>query len=88
MLAYGKPGDVLLGISTSGNAENVRRAAVTAKALGMTVVGLTGESGGKLRELCDVCVRASETETYRVQEEHLNFYHRMCIEIENAFFAE
>lgn len=88
VLAYGRPGDVLLCISTSGNAENVRRAAVTAKALGMTVIGLTGETGGKLREVCDLCVRADETETYRVQEKHLQFYHRMCIEIENAFFAE
>ena len=88
VLAYGRPGDVLLCISTSGNAENVRRAAVTARALGLTVIGLTGESGGKLREACDLCVRADETETYRVQEKHLQFYHRMCIEMEDRFFAE
>lgn len=86
--AYGQPGDVLLCISTSGNAENVRRAAVTARALGLTVIGLTGETGGKLREVCDLCVRADETETYRVQEKHLQFYHRMCIEMEDRFFAE
>ena len=88
VMAYGKPGDVLLCISTSGNAENVRRAAITARALGLTVIGLTGENGGRLRGLCDVCVHAEQTETYRIQEEHLQFYHRMCIEIENAFFVE
>ena len=88
VMAYGVPGDVLLCISTSGNAENVRRAAIAAKAAGMTVIGLTGETGGKLAEICDITVRARETETYLVQEEHLQFYHRMCIRIENAFFAE
>ena len=88
VMAFGRPGDVLLCVSTSGNAENVRRAAVTAKALGLSVVGLTGETGGKLRQLCDVCVRVDETETYLVQEKHLQFYHRMCIDIENAFFTE
>lgn len=88
VLAYGRPGDVLLCISTSGNAENVRRAAVTAKAKGLKVIGLTGAKGGRLLELCDITVRAEETETYLVQEEHLHFYHRMCIDIENAFFAE
>ena len=88
VMAYGQPGDVLLCISTSGNAENVRRAAVAAKAKGLTVIGLTGAKGGRLLDVCDLTVRADETQTYLVQEEHLHFYHRMCIDIENAFFAE
>ena len=88
VMAYGLPGDVLLCISTSGNAENVRRAAVTAKAKGMKVIGLTGADGGKLLGICDVTIRAANTETYRIQEEHIVFYHQLCIDIENEFFAE
>lgn len=88
IVAYGLPGDVLLCISTSGNAENVRRAAITAKAKGLTVIGLTGVGGGKLLEICDLTVRAGHTETYRIQEEHIAFYHQLCIDVENAFFSE
>ena len=68
---YGKPGDVFLGISTSGNAENVMYAAVTAKAKGMKVVGLTGKHGGKLAGIADAAVIVPEMETYKIQELHL-----------------
>ena len=64
---YGKKGDVLLGISTSGNSKNVVYAAVTAKAKGMMVIGLTGEKNSKMSEMSDVCIRVPETETFKVQ---------------------
>ena len=83
---YGKPGDVLLGISTSGNSKNVLYAAVTAKAKGMKVIGLTGQKESKLSEMADVCIRVPETETYMVQELHLPVYHVLCLMIEENNF--
>lgn len=80
--ALGQEGDVLLGISTSGNAENVRYAAMTAKAKGMKVIGLTGKTGGRLKEYCDCCICVPETETYRIQELHLPVYHCICRMVE------
>ena len=71
VLAYGQPGDMLLGISTSGNARNVELAMRAAKLKGVTCVGLTGMGGGRLRALSDILIEAPETETYRVQEEHI-----------------
>ncbi|MEM3745071.1 MAG: SIS domain-containing protein [Candidatus Bathyarchaeia archaeon] len=71
-------GDVLLGISTSGNAENVFYAAVTAKALGLTVIALTGESGGRLSEVADIAIKVPASETSRVQEMHSIIYHALC----------
>ena len=88
VLALGKPGDVLIGISTSGNAKNVAAAAKVAKGLGMTVIGLTGQHGGALKELSDICVCVPETETYRVQELHLPVYHCLCAAVEEHFFEE
>lgn len=83
---YGKPNDVFLGISTSGNSKNVLYAAVTAKAKGMKVIGLTGESESKLSKLADVCVKAPQKETYMVQELHLPIYHCWCLMLEDHFF--
>jgi D-sedoheptulose 7-phosphate isomerase len=83
----GRPGDVFFGISTSGNSLNILYASQTAKAVGMSVVGLAGENGGKLRELCDVCITVPETETYKIQELHLPVYHTMCLALENEFFG-
>lgn len=85
---YGNQGDVLLAISTSGNAENVLAAAQVAHALGITVMALTGASGGRLREVADVLIAVPETETYRVQELHLPVYHTLCAAVEAHFFAE
>ena len=85
--AYAREGDVLLGISTSGNARNVIAAAVAAKARGAAVIGLTGETGGQLLARCDVCVRAPARETYRVQEMHLPLYHALCAALEQAVFG-
>lgn len=83
---FGKAGDIFWGISTSGNSKNVIYAAVTAKAKGMKVVGLTGVKDSKLSELADVCIRVPETETYKVQELHLPVYHCLCLMLEEEFF--
>ena len=88
VLALAKPGDVLLCISTSGNAKNVCAAAEVAKALGVFVLGLTGETGGSLRALCDCCICVPERETFKVQELHLPVYHYLCAETEAYFFEK
>ena len=88
LFGYGREGDVFLGISTSGNSENVLSAAVVAKAVGIRVIGLTGAGGGKLAELADVTVRAPAEETYLIQELHLPIYHCWCLMLEEHFFGE
>lgn len=84
---YGNTGDALIGLSTSGNSSNVVRAMQTAKALGMKTIGFTGESGGKLHEICDVCIRVPWKETADIQERHLPIYHTLCIMLEKEFFS-
>lgn len=79
-------GDVLLAFSTSGNSENCVLAAVTAKAMGVTAVALTGADGGELSAVCDITVKAPETETYKVQELHLPIYHALCAMLEEELF--
>ncbi len=86
--AYGKPGDVFLGISTSGNAENVMYAAVAAKAKGLKVLGLLGKDGGKLAKIADAAIIIPEKETYKIQELHLPVYHTLCLMLEDHFYAE
>ena len=85
---YGKPGDVFMGISTSGNAENVMYAAVTAKAKGMKVIALTGKDGGKLAKISDVSIIVPEQETYKIQEYHLPIYHALCFMLEERFYEK
>jgi len=85
--ALGRPGDVFLGISTSGNARNLALACAVAKAKGVTILGLTGRKGGKLRQAADVCICAPEDETYKIQELHLPIYHALCMMLESHFFA-
>ena len=84
---YGKDGDVLLGISTSGNSKNVAYATVVARALGMKVIGLTGAKGGNLANVADVAIKVPETETYMIQELHLPVYHCLCLMLEERFFS-
>ena len=84
--AYGKIGDVFIGISTSGNAENVLVAMKLANEIGMHTIALTGKGGGKLGEVCDILLAVDETETYKVQEEHIKLYHEYCAKIEAHFF--
>jgi len=85
---YGRVGDVLWGLSTSGNSANVLHALKVARAKGMKTIGMTGRSGGQMQELCDVCIRIPETETYKVQELHLPVYHTLCRMLENYFFGD
>lgn len=87
LMGLGKKEDVLFCISTSGNSKNVCAAAIVGKALGITVIGLTGESGGKLKGIANICICAPETETYKIQELHLPIYHYLCAEIEKHFFG-
>lgn len=84
---YGKANDVFLGISTSGNSKNVCYAAITAKAKGLKVIGLTGAKESKMTKLCDCCIRVPETETYKIQELHLPVYHCLCLMLEEHFFG-
>lgn len=84
---YGKPGDIFLGISTSGNSKNVLYAAVNAKAKGLKVIGLTGAKDNKLMKYADVCIRVPEKETYKIQELHLPVYHSLCMMLEDHFFG-
>lgn len=86
VFGLGKQGDVLVCMSTSGNAKNVYAAATIARALGMTVIGLTGIRGGKLNNVADICIRVPETETFKVQELHLPVYHYLCAATESHFF--
>lgn len=86
VLGLGIPGDILICMSTSGNAKNVFAAAQVAKSLGLTVIGLTGKNGGKLSQVADICIRVPETETYRIQELHLPVYHYLCAAVEAHFF--
>ena len=84
---FGKPEDVFLGISTSGNSKNILYAATVAKAKGMKVIGLTGAKDSKLMKYADVCVKATNTETYMIQELHLPIYHCLCLMLEERFFG-
>lgn len=85
---YGKAGDVFLGISTSGNSKNILYAATTARAIGMKVIGLTGAKNSKLDQMCDVCIKVPQTETYKIQELHLPVYHCLCLMLENEFLRK
>jgi D-sedoheptulose 7-phosphate isomerase len=85
--ALGRPGDVLVALSTSGESANVCAAAETAAARGMTVVALTGADGGRLRALADVAIRVPARETHLVQEYHLPVYHCLSVMLEEEFFG-
>ncbi len=88
LMSLASGNDVLFTISTSGNSENIVCAAKVAKALGLTVIALTGDTGGQLKSMADVSICVPENETYKVQELHLPVYHCICAEIEDRFFAE
>ena len=87
VVGYGNPGDVLLALSTSGNAQNVIDALMVAKAKGLKTIGMTGDSGGKLKEFCDVFINVPETRTAYVQELHLPIYHALCMIVEKEIFG-
>lgn len=87
LFGFGRPGDVFLGISTSGNSKNVMNATVVARASNIKVIGLTGANGGELASVADVAVKVPETETYMIQELHLPIYHCWCLMLEEHFFG-
>ena len=87
VVGYGRPGDVLIGVSTSGSARNVALAVSVAKALGLHTLGLTGQEGGRLRTLCDCTVCVPAAATADVQELHLPVYHALCAMLEEEFFG-
>lgn len=83
---YVREGDAVIGISTSGHSQNVIYAIQVARAFGAVTIGLTGGSGGALRDICDCAIAVPETETLKVQELHLPVYHALCAMVESAFF--
>ncbi|MBQ8970793.1 MAG: SIS domain-containing protein [Lachnospiraceae bacterium] len=85
---YGRPGDVLIGISTSGKAVNVDNAVKTAKALGIGTILFTGKDGGRIKESADISIRLPDSETYRIQELTLPLYHALCLQLEDYFWGE
>ena len=87
VLGLGNKGDLLIGITTSGNSKNVIFAAITAKAKGVKTVALTGGTGGKIKDICDCSIVAPARETYKIQEYHLPIYHNLCLALENEFFG-
>jgi D-sedoheptulose 7-phosphate isomerase len=85
--ALGQAGDVFIAISTSGNSPNILKAISQSKAQGLTVIGLTGRTGGKMKALCDLCLCAPSDSTPRIQECHLVLEHTLCACIEEALFG-
>lgn len=85
--ALGRPGDVFIAISTSGNSPNILKAIEAAKSIGLMVIGLTGRTGGKMNALCDVCLCAPSDSTPRIQECHLIIEHSLCACIEETLFG-
>ncbi len=84
----GKSGDVLLGITTSGNSRNIINAVTVAQAFGLKSIILTGRSGGTVASLADVAIRVPADNVAEIQELHLPVYHWLCIELEEQFFGE
>ena len=88
VMALGGKGDVLLAVSTSGNSKNVLCAARVAKALGLAVIALTGQGGGELSTVADVCISVPADVTYKVQELHLPICHYLSAAVEATLFEE
>jgi D-sedoheptulose 7-phosphate isomerase len=82
----GRPGDVLVGLSTSGNSENVLRAFAAASGLGVRTIGLTGEGGGRMGNAADLCIRVPSARTNEIQEMHIAIGHLLCEMVETALF--
>ncbi|MCP5467657.1 MAG: D-sedoheptulose 7-phosphate isomerase [Deltaproteobacteria bacterium] len=84
--AFAKAGDVFFGLSTSGNSANVVKALEYCRRKKVTTVGFTGETGGKMKELCDVLINVASTDTPRIQEAHMNLGHTICEILEARLF--
>lgn len=86
LLTLGKPEDVLIAISTSGNSKSILNACLVAKSIGMKVVALTGKDGGVLKYISDEKIIVPLNDTYLIQEEHLAIYHALCLQVEEEYF--
>lgn len=86
--ACAQAGDVFIGLSTSGNSPNILRALEQARKMGVYTVGMTGETGGKMLEACDVCLRVPSRETPRIQESHITLGHVICGLVEHIIFPQ
>ena len=86
VMGYGKPDDTIIGLSTSGNSQNVVNACKVAKASGIKTIGFTGESESLLSKVCDVTIRVPAKEVYRIQELHVPVYHTLCAMLETEMF--
>jgi D-sedoheptulose 7-phosphate isomerase len=86
--ANGEKGDVFIGISTSGNSKNIIEALKECKEKGIITIGLTGQNGGKMKELCDYCICVPSNETPRVQESHILIGHIICAVVEEDIFGK
>jgi D-sedoheptulose 7-phosphate isomerase len=86
--AAGRKGDILFAISTSGNSQNIINAIEVAKNQGVICVGMTGETGGKMKELCDFLLNVPSKETPRIQESHILLGHIICELVEKQLFGE
>jgi D-sedoheptulose 7-phosphate isomerase len=85
--AQGRPGDVLVALSTSGNSKNIISAIETAAHIGMITVGLTGATGGGMRDLCSILIDVPSSDTPRIQEAHMLIGHSMCEIVERELFG-
>jgi len=88
LLALARKNDVVLGISTSGNADNIKKCFITAKVKGLKTVLLTGKTGGVCAEFADCIIKVPETETFLIQEKHIGIYHTLCLIIEDYFYGK
>ena len=86
--ALGIKDDILISISTSGNSKNVVYASMLAKSMGIKVIALTGETGGKLKDIADITINVPSKRVYRIQEYHLPIYHLICLCVESELFEE
>jgi phosphoheptose isomerase len=87
VIGYGGSNDILLVISSSGNSQNVLDACLVAKAMDLKVIGLTGETGGKMKPYCDILINVPGRRTFMVQELHVPVYHVLCLAVEHHFFG-
>jgi phosphoheptose isomerase len=87
VFGYGRKGDVLIGLSTSGHSSNIIHAMRVADALGIHTVAFSGPTGGALKTLCEVCICVPQESTPAIQERHLPIYHVLCAMLEEEFFA-
>ncbi len=88
VIGYGRKGDILMALSTSGNSQNIINGCVAAKANGIKTIGITGVSGGRMKDYCDIIIEIPEKNTARIQERTIQLYHLLCRALELHFFVD